>query len=169
MSSHHQNAQATPPATTPGEGAAETPAGRAHAPRIASAAGVSPLRLVRRNIGLLCAEPGRPEALAVHRAAVELGAHVALVLPRFDPEDTATLAGTGRLLDRLYDVVVCVGLAPELVQALRRHAGIPVLDESGIGLAERDAAGLPGEDGEDGEAPDRAVLHWQAALVDCLA
>ena len=155
MSSHHQNAHATPQATTADDGPAGTPA-----------AGLSPLRLVRRNIGLLCAEPGRPEAVTVHRAAVELGAHVALLQPRFDPEDTATMAGTGRLLDRLYDAVVCIGLAPELVQALRRHAVIPVLDESGIWRGQGDAASPAGQGGE---APDGAVVLWQAALIGCLA
>ena len=164
MSSHRQTAQ-EPPRPATADDATDPPDDRTRSPRVGSASGFASQRLARKNLGLLCGEPACPQALTVYRAAIELGARVSLVNPRFDTTDDATLAGTGRILDRLYDAVVCVGLAPDLVRALRRHVEIPVLDEASVEDAPGESAAPAAQDDE----ADGRLFRWQAVLVDALA
>jgi ornithine carbamoyltransferase len=132
-------------------------------PRPADAAGVRPLLLKGKNVGLLCDDPSQAEALEVYRAATELGARVALIRPRFfeadAPDATASMAG---LLGRLYDAIACVALPPCRVAQLRDAVGVPVLDDHSIRVS-RD--GMPKLRHAEETAGDRRGL-WQAALID---
>jgi ornithine carbamoyltransferase len=157
----------TPP---PSPSAAAEPAAlalSARAFRQAALDGRVPPLLKGRKLGVLCGLPAEAEALVVHRAARELGAHVSLVAPGFDEASgTSELIHTARTLGRLYDVVACLALSPVLVRQLRAAAGIPVLDDASV------AAAPPASPAPDGAAAagdeDRCYL-WQAALVACLA
>ena len=62
----------------------------------------------------------------LERTASELGARVALVQPGLGDIE-ARLVGerTGRVLGMLYDALICVDVAPWLVQVLRDASGIP--------------------------------------------
>jgi ornithine carbamoyltransferase len=82
-----------------------------------------------KNIGLLCESDTDADAAMLRGAAVELGANVASIRPSLSnlstPQD---IARTARILGRLYDAVVCQGIAPHLVRQLRDDAGVPVLE-----------------------------------------
>jgi ornithine carbamoyltransferase len=94
--------------------------------QVAGAAGPQALR--GRNVGILCDDPRRPEAVLLQQAASTLGARVALV--RSDLDETSgpvQLEHTARVLGRLYDAVVCVALPASIVARLRDAAGIPVI------------------------------------------
>ena len=81
-----------------------------------------------RNVGILCADPQRPEALLVQQAANELGARTALVRPNLDDGgDPSSVEDTARVLGLLYDAVICVDLPPHSVERLRQFSRIPVL------------------------------------------
>lgn len=121
--------------------------------------------LAGRNLGLLCEDATQPAALAIHAAALALGARVSLVRPRFDDVGPDKTAVTGRLLGRLYDGLVCIDMAPALVLALRQSASIPVVDGAlATDAIERAAADLSDAGGEG----DRRRFLWQAALLDGL-
>jgi len=128
--------------------------------RRAATAGGLPQALKDRNLALLCEEPAREAPVAIHRAAVDLGARVSLVRPRFDALDPATTASTARMLGRLYDGVVCIGLPTELVEALRASAGVPVLDDAVAAQVSGAAAAEPA---------DAVRFLWLAALSGGLA
>jgi ornithine carbamoyltransferase len=159
MSPNPQNVAVAAPDTLPDYGP-QALAQRARQLRDAWVAGHAAPHLAGRNLGLLCEEPAQERPLAIYRAAAELGARVSLVRPRFDAADAATTAGTGRMLGRLYDGVVCVGVAPEVVQAVRQAAGIPILDEADV-AASLQAAGA---DWPHADADEPRFL-WQAALL----
>lgn len=79
-----------------------------------------------RNIGMLCDDPQRPECFMLERAACELGARVALVRPGLhDAQAREVGERTAKVLGRLYDALICVDVAPWLVQVLHDDAGIP--------------------------------------------
>ena len=81
-----------------------------------------------RNIGILCNDPRRAEALLMQEAATGVGARVALVRSDLDAASgPAQLEHTARVLGRLYDAVVCIDLPITLVRLLRDAAGIPVI------------------------------------------
>jgi ornithine carbamoyltransferase len=127
--------------------------------RQAALAGRLPPLLKGRKLGVLCDMPPQAEAIVVHRAALELGAHVSLVHPGFDEaSDSLAMLHTARTLGRLYDVVACLAISPALVRQLRAGAGIPVLDDACVQA--QDATALDPE--------DRRFL-WQAALAASLA
>jgi ornithine carbamoyltransferase len=101
----------------------------ARALKLAADAGSSQPLLRGKNLGLFSEAQDSIEATLFHRAATDLGAHVAHILPSVSglktPQD---VRHTARMLGRLYDAVECQGLSPELVEQLDRDAGIPVYD-----------------------------------------
>ncbi len=151
MSFTNQPADPDPDARLTAEGDEDDTAGTPASSR--------PLPLRARNIGILCDDPQRPEAVLLHRAATELGARVALVRSDLDAASgRAALQDTARVLGRLYDAVLCVDLPPPIVQRLRDAAEIPVIaDDTG---AWRALAGTPSQAG-DGV---RALLAQLAGL-----
>jgi ornithine carbamoyltransferase len=82
-----------------------------------------------RNFGLISEVQASREAELFHRAASELGAKVARILPSIagllDPAEVET---TARWLGRLYDAVEVQGLPSERVAQIRGCASIPVLE-----------------------------------------
>jgi len=69
------------------------------------------------------------DAALFDRAAAELGAQVAHIRPGLtELSSVQDLQQTAHMLGRLYDVVVCEGMAPSLVERLRVEAGVPVYD-----------------------------------------
>jgi ornithine carbamoyltransferase len=130
----------------------------ARALRQAARDGRLPPLLKGRKLGLLCDTPAQAEAIVVHQAALELGAHVSLVHPGFGEASDRAMLHTARTLGRLYDIVACLAVPPALVGQLRAAAGIPVLDDAcvrAMGQAELDA--------------DERRYLWQAALAASLA
>ena len=93
-------------------------------------AGTIPQPLRGRNVGILCEDPQRPEVFLLQRAASDLGARVALVRSGLD-DASLLLAGvqTGRVLGRLYDVLVCVDMPSQVVEKLRDVAGVPAISD----------------------------------------
>ena len=92
----------------------------------------APRQLLRgRRFGLLRAagDAGKDDDIALfERAAVELGAQVAHLRPYGTELSQPQEEHTALMLGRLYDAVICQGMAPALVQRLRTDAGIPVYD-----------------------------------------
>jgi ornithine carbamoyltransferase len=87
-----------------------------------------------KKLGLLCETDESEDAALFHRAATELGAHVASIrsgAPSFGGRED--IASTARLLGRLYDAIECQGLAWALVEQLSADAGIPVFDGAACG------------------------------------
>ena len=63
------------------------------------------------------------------KAATELGGRVAYIHPGLTESSAAReIRETAQMLDRLYDAVLCDGMAPDLVRRLRAEAGVPVYD-----------------------------------------
>jgi ornithine carbamoyltransferase len=134
-------------------------------------AGRAQAALKGKNLGLLCDDPSQPEALLAYRAAVELGAHVSLVRPRFEEQgDAQAMPETARMLGRLYDGVACVAIPRAVTDQLRALSGVPVIDELDIVAPAGHptvacAACAAGIDHPDAFcATDRHVL-WQLALI----
>lgn len=131
--------------------------------RAALAGGSAPL-LRGRTIVLLCEQDDCAEALLFQRAALDLGARVTPIRPSAGGlASAADVARFARMLGRLYDAIECERLPAELVERIRRHAGIPVYG----GIADPGhpgsvLAGLP-----DGEPDDRRYL-LQALLLSTL-
>jgi ornithine carbamoyltransferase len=122
-------------------------------------AAVARAALTGREVGLLCDDPSQPEALVAYRAAIELGAHVSLVRPRFEElGESEPMREAVRMLGRLYDAVVCVAIPAAAIEQLRSLAGVPVIVEPAAGLAMVGAAAYP-------EAEEGRCLSWQAALL----
>jgi ornithine carbamoyltransferase len=95
----------------------------------AAEAGQSEQPLRGKNIALMCEQDDSPGARAFAAAARRLGAHVAHIRPsRSQIGPGAALPGTASVLGRLYDAIACEGLPPDLVQAVARGAGRPVID-----------------------------------------
>ena len=123
-----------------------------------------------KNLGLLCDDPTLGDALLAYRAAADLGARVALVRPRFTGEqELRAVPETAHMLGRLYDVLVCVALPAELVKALRKDCGVPVVGDIDV---EPSVAGVGTPAGPLGELPeidaDQRLRQWQRALADGL-
>ncbi len=103
--------------------------------RAAVLAAVARLALKGKEVGLLCDDPSQPEALVAYRAAIELGAHVSLVRPRFEElGETEAIREAARMLGRLYDGVACVAIPGAVIEQLRALAGVPVIVEPAAGL-----------------------------------
>jgi ornithine carbamoyltransferase len=136
--------------------------------RAAAFAGLPQALLKGKNVGLLCDDPSQAEALLIYRAALGLGAQVALVRPGFDQSTEAeAVEHTARTLGRLYDAIACVALPAALVGQLRAAAGIPVLDDtSACGST---PSGQPAGAGDLPVAVDDRLYLWQAALIGSFA
>ena len=121
-----------------------------------------------KNIGLLCESDTDAEAAMLRAAATELGAKVASIRPSLSDLNTPQdIARTARILGRLYDALLCQGVAPHLVRQLRHDAGVPVLE--GIPSWITDPAfadGMP--EPASSEPPDRCRYLLQAALLSTL-
>lgn len=98
--------------------------------RSAEAGATQPL-LRGRRFGLLDAagDAGKDDVALFDRAAIELGAQVAHINPSLtELSEPLEVGHTAHMLGRLYDAVVCQGVAPSLVRQLSAEAGIPVYD-----------------------------------------
>jgi ornithine carbamoyltransferase len=116
-------------ATSPNE--FETLVEDARALQRAARAGTTRPLLLGKRYGLLCGTDEAQSSVAVlfDHAAVELGAQVAHIQPGLTERSAAQdVQQTAHLLGRLYDAIVCAGMAPALVQRLRVEAGVPVYD-----------------------------------------
>jgi ornithine carbamoyltransferase len=130
--------------------------------------GNTPRLLRGKNLGLLCeAQPDEAQAL-FHRAAGELGAHVAVMRPGLSlasaPQE---VQDTARMLGRLYEAVECQGMDPALVQHIGRHAGIPVFD--GAAMKDHPADRLAELLGDRTPLADNRRFVLQALLLEAIA
>ena len=134
--------------------------------RTAQSAGPgTPLR--GKNLGLLCEFEVDADAALVRRAALELGAHVAHIRPSLTEMSTRDeVRHTARMLGRLYDVLVCQGLPPGLVQQIGADAGVPVLD--GVASADHPTAALAAQLGDSISPDDARRFVLQALLLRVL-
>lgn len=127
--------------------------------------GKLPRLLQGRRLGLLCAGAAvtTAEAELFLGAAEALGAQVVRLQPALHAE---RLEDLGRMLGRLYDAVECQGLAPALVRALQRSAGVPVFEA--LAGAEHPSAALATLLTGPGSAEDKRRWLLQAALLEGL-
>jgi len=98
--------------------------------RCAEAGATQPL-LRGLRFGLLDAagDAGKDDVALFDRAAIELGAQVAHISPSLtELSEPLEVGHAAHMLGRLYDAVVCQGMAPALVRQLNAQAGIPVYD-----------------------------------------
>jgi ornithine carbamoyltransferase len=117
-----------------------------------------------KKLALLCETIGSADAALFQRAAAELGAHVSRVRPNlWEQMRVDDLRDTAQLLGRLYDAVECQGIAGELVERLRRHAGVPVFD--GLATPAHPSAGLSARLEGDADLADKRRFMLQAMLV----
>ncbi len=124
-----------------------------------------------KNLGLLCDDPSLDDALLAYRAAVDLGARVALVRPRFTGEqEVRAIPETAHMLGRLYEIIVCVALPADLVEALRRESGVPVLGDIDVESRAGSACEPPTavDDMLDFHSA-RRLRQWHKALAASLA
>jgi ornithine carbamoyltransferase len=104
---------------------------RARALQDAADAGTTQRLLRGKRFGLLCGsdEATSDAAALFDHAAAELGAQVAHIHPRLTELSSALdVQQTAHMLGRLYDAVVCEGMASALVQRLSHEVGVPVYD-----------------------------------------
>jgi ornithine carbamoyltransferase len=98
--------------------------------RSAEAGATQPL-LRGRRFGLLDAtgDAGKDDIALFGRAAIELGAQVAHISPDLtELSEPREVEHTAHMLGRLYDALLCQGMAPAVVRQLSAQAGIPVYD-----------------------------------------
>ena len=108
------------------------------------------------------------DAALFRRAAVELGAHVALIRPSLTELSTPQeVQHTARMLGRLYDAVECQGMAPDLVHQIGVDAGVPIYD--GIASQHHPTAQLDGLLGGDSSPLDKRRFVLQAVLLSTVA
>ncbi len=130
-----------------------------------SGAAIQPL-LRGKKFGLLCGsdETTTDAAALLDRAARELGAQVARIRPRLTELSTALdVQQTAHMLGRLYDAVVCEGIAPGLVKRLSLEVGVPVYDR--ITSANHLITQLAARLGPMGSIDDNRRFVLQALLV----
>jgi ornithine carbamoyltransferase len=104
----------------------------ARALQCSAEAGATQPLLRGRRFGLLDAagDAGKDDAALFERAATELGAQVAHIGPYLTEfSEPREVAHAAHMLGRLYDAVVCQGMAPALVRHLSAQARIPVYDD----------------------------------------
>jgi ornithine carbamoyltransferase len=87
--------------------------------------GVSSAPLRGKNLALLGHGVHDDAAVLLREAATALGAKVACLDAARQP---AEVERSARLLGRLYDAVDCGAMAPELLRAVERDAGVPVFN-----------------------------------------
>jgi len=137
--------------------------------RSAEAGATQPL-LRGRRFGLLDAtgDAGKDDIALFDRAAIELGAQVAHIGPYLtELSEPRKVDDTAHVLGRLYDAVVCQGMAPDLVQRLSVEAGIPVYD--GIASPSHPLAEAADLLGPAISAVDKRRFLLQALLVRSMA
>ena len=146
----------------------------ARALQLATRAGDLRASLRGRKLGLMCEVDGNGEnesasdAALFRRAAVELGAHVALIRPSLTELSTPQeVQHTARMLGRLYDAVECQGMAPDLVHQIGVDAGVPIYD--GIASQHHPTAQLDGLLGGDSSPLDKRRFVLQAVLLSTVA
>lgn len=97
--------------------------------RAAEDVGLVQRPLEGKHLALLAPPSWADRACGLREAAAGLGLRVSpLRADEACAGGPANLAETMRLLGRLYDAVACDGMSAAVVQALQRHAGLPVLD-----------------------------------------
>ncbi|MGM9489174.1 ornithine carbamoyltransferase [Ideonella sp. YS5] len=95
----------------------------------AAQAGQTARPLQGKNLGLICEADDAPDAALFEDAAKALGAHVVRIRPSVAGlGNDASLPQTARMLGRLYNAIECQGLTQQMVDRIRRHAGVPVYD-----------------------------------------
>jgi ornithine carbamoyltransferase len=138
----------------------------ARALRHAADSGTTRPLLRGKKFGLLCGtdDAASDAAALFDRAAGELGAQVAHIRPRLtDLSPALDVQQTAHMLGRLYDAVVCEGMAPALVRRLSLEVGVPVYDR--IGSASHLIAQVAGLLGTAGSVEDTRRFVLQALLL----
>ena len=134
----------------------------------AAESGLTKPLLRGKNLGLLCETGDDHDTALFRRAASELGAHVAHIRPSLSGlSSPQQVRHTARMLGRLYDAVVCQGMAPTLVQQVRDDAGVPVYD--GIALWDHPSARLAELACGDTLPDDHRRFMLQAILISTIA
>ncbi len=85
--------------------------------------------LLGRNLALLRTSPPGSGISVLHRAALDLGARVAVL--RFADAGVppqGELRALSRMLGRMYDAIDCGTMASTVVRQIERDAGVPVYD-----------------------------------------
>lgn len=103
----------------------------ARAMQDATESGTAPRALRGTNLGLLCdaAEKVEGDAALFQRAALALGAQVALLRPSLSERSTPDeVRHTAHLLGLLYDALECVDMSSDLVRRIGAAAGVPVFE-----------------------------------------
>jgi ornithine carbamoyltransferase len=122
--------------------------------------------LAGRNLALVGGAIETEHSAAMRAATLGLGARVARL--RREDAQTHDIAGTARILGRLYDAIHCEGLAAATVECIEQHAGVPIFDETG------DAQRMLTQVAQQLDASRRGhsqglVLALQALLLEVLA
>jgi ornithine carbamoyltransferase len=121
-----------------------------------------------KKLALLCDSEEADDAALFKSAASDLGAHVSHIRPRLNELSRPdVLQHTARMLGRLYDGIECQGLAPALVEAVGREAGVPVYD--GLASAAHPTARLAGLLGTEDTSGKLRQLVLQTVLLSTLA
>lgn len=121
-----------------------------------------------KNVALLCEAFDEPGARLFQRAASGLGAQVAHLQPSRAVFDTAEqVEHTARMLGRLYDLVECIGVPPEVIRRIGFLADIPVLES--ISSSDHPTAGLAAALGGAVEPDAARCAVIQAVLLGALA
>ena len=148
----------------------------ARALQLAARAGVLQAALRGRKFGLMCEvevnggheSASGSDAAMFFRAAIELGAHVALIRPSLTEMSTPQeVQHTARMLGRLYDAVECQGMAPDLVHQMGIDAGVPVFE--GVASPHHPTAKLDALLDGDSSALDKRRFVLQAVLLSTVA
>jgi ornithine carbamoyltransferase len=165
----HTHTSASTPATPSSPSDADAILARARELAQAAGAGLIPPFLRGMNLGLIRGAEDTEESRLFERAATALGARVTPVvmdISELGAAEEDRLRKTARMLGRLYDGLECEGLAPALVQQLRRTAGVPVFD----GLASQGHATVALADRLAGAASmeTKRLLILQGALIFAL-
>jgi ornithine carbamoyltransferase len=112
-------------------------------------------------------DAARDEIALFDRAAMALGAQVAHIRPNLtERSGQREIEDTAHMLGRLYDAVVCQGMASSLVRQLGAKAGIPVYD--GIVSSIHPLALAADQLDPSGSPSDRWLFLLQALLVRSL-
>lgn len=95
--------------------------------KAAKAAGTEQRRLERRNIALIFEKDSTRTRSGFEVAAYDQGAHVTFIGPSGSHIGrTETIKDTARVLGRMYDAIEYRGFDQSVVEALAKHAGVPV-------------------------------------------
>lgn len=81
-----------------------------------------------RHLAVLSEDPQRASTGLLERAARRLGLAVAHLSWKVLQDDDAHAVDTARMLGRLYDVLDCEEVPPQLVSRLRQDSGVPVYE-----------------------------------------